>query len=123
MSGLTILLVDDDLEIRSLITEYLGMVGHMVLEAGSGREAIEIIELGEHSPDLAIVDWQMEGISGREVISVLRNKLPETKVLLATGRGVEDLPESMLSKFACRVLRKPFSMKNLELEIASMCKI
>tara|TARA_B110000037_G_scaffold199540_1_gene239343 strand:+ start:261 stop:632 length:372 start_codon:yes stop_codon:yes gene_type:complete len=120
MIPLTILLVDDDRDIRTLIIEYLGMVGHKVLEAGSGREAIEIIESGKHSIDVAIVDWQMEGISGREVITILRKDLPETKILLATGRGVQDLPESMLSKFACRVLRKPFSMKSLKLEIAGL---
>jgi DNA-binding response OmpR family regulator len=114
MRSLRILLVDDDREIRALITEYLGMVGHDVVETGSGREAVELIELVEQSFDIAIVDWQMEGISGKEVTSTLRKKLPETQILLATGRGAEDLPESMLLRFSEEVLRKPFSMKKMQ---------
>jgi CheY-like chemotaxis protein len=90
------------------------MVGHDVVETGSGREAVELIELVEQSFDIAIVDWQMEGISGKEVTSTLRKKLPETQILLATGRGAEDLPESMLLRFSEEVLRKPFSMKKMQ---------
>jgi len=123
MSGLTILLVDDDREIRELITEFLGMKGHEVIETGSGREAIEIVETGDNSIDVAVVDWQMEGISGREVINAIKRELPDTKILLATGCGAKDLPSSMLSKYSSGILRKPFSMKNLEREILELSSV
>lgn len=113
MSGSAILLVDDDHEVRNTLSEFLIMAGHDVTVASSGREAIETLRARETPFEVAIVDWQMEGISGREVIQEIRRETPETNILISTGHTEAEVPASVAEKLAHGVLRKPFSLRRL----------
>ncbi|HEY0752306.1 MAG TPA: response regulator, partial [Chitinophagaceae bacterium] len=71
----TILIVDDDDSIRSLLHQELSEAGHLVEEASNGKEALSRVR--EHKPDLIILDVMMPEMNGFDVAAILKND-PET---------------------------------------------
>ena len=80
----TILLVDDDALIASSTLALLEDLGHKVVEASSGSEALELLD-GGLQPDLIITDHAMPGMTGIELAVRVRSRKPELPILLATG--------------------------------------
>lgn len=108
-----ILLVDDDPEIRDVLAEYLRAVGHEVACASSGREAIVLLA-EENAPfDAALVDWQMAGISGREVIAHIAAEYTDTLVFLSTGYDQQVVSDRHLEGKVSGVFRKPYSLGDM----------
>jgi CheY-like chemotaxis protein len=93
----TILVVDDDALIAMNTVDMLESLGHRVLEANSGREALAIIERGE-TVDAILTDYAMPGMTGVELATRARLLRPGLPVVLATGysqlpdEGGDDLP-------------------------------
>jgi DNA-binding response OmpR family regulator len=106
-----LLVVDDDRTILDVLTEYLVSQGHEVVRASSGREAIEAARDG--SIEIALVDWTMAGITGRDVVDFFRRESPRTQVLVSTGHHSEKVSDSLAGRHAREVLRKPFSLTGL----------
>ena len=63
--------------------------------------------------DAAIVDWQMTGISGRDVLELLHERFPHTALFLCTGLGQGQLPERPTEAPLQGIFHKPFSMRKL----------
>ena len=82
--GATILLVDDDNEVREVTRAMLHDQGHRVLEAGSGGAALEILER-ESGVELLILDFAMPGMNGAEVARLAYAQRPHLPVLFVTG--------------------------------------
>lgn len=84
----TILVVDDEDHNRLLLSTILGSVGHSVLEAGSGAEAMTIAQ--EHRPDLIVVDLSLPDMNGTHLIKLLRGdpQLGDVRVALYTASSV-----------------------------------
>ena len=106
-----VIVVEDDLEVRSVLTEYLRGAGHDVVATASGREAQELVSAEGPPFEVAIVDWNMPGISGRDLIEFVNERSPSTLIFLSTG-----LPESLASDRLTSVplagiWRKPFSLR------------
>ncbi len=80
----TILLVDDDNEVREITRAMLHELGHRVLEAGSGGAALDILQR-ETAIDLLIVDFAMPGMNGAEVARLAHIRRPNLPVLFVTG--------------------------------------
>jgi signal transduction histidine kinase/CheY-like chemotaxis protein len=80
----TILLVDDDNEVREVTRAMLHELGHVVLEAGSGRAALGVLQR-ETGIDLLIVDFAMPGMNGTEVARLAHAQQPDLPVLFVTG--------------------------------------
>jgi signal transduction histidine kinase len=80
----TILLVDDDNEVREVTRAMLHELGHVVLEAGSGGAALDIFQR-ETGIDLLIVDFAMPGMNGAEVARLAHARQPDLPVLFVTG--------------------------------------
>jgi signal transduction histidine kinase/CheY-like chemotaxis protein len=80
----TILLVDDDNEVREITRALLHELGHRVLEAGSGGAAIDILQR-EAGIELLIVDFAMPGMNGAEVARLAHAQRPHLPVLFVTG--------------------------------------
>jgi two-component system, cell cycle sensor histidine kinase and response regulator CckA len=101
----TVLLVDDNPQVRSSVSRLLSDQGYRVIEAASGAGALSLFESHKDQVDLLLVDLAMPGMSGREVARRLRGSRPNLKVLYVTGYGgphfreqVEDEPIELFQK-------------------------
>jgi CheY-like chemotaxis protein len=105
-----ILVVDDDPDVRWIISEDLREIGYLVTEADSGRAALAILERGDPI-DLMIADLVMNGLTGVETVRLARRTRSDLKVLLCSGYAD-------ISKFAEDIggdtlLKKPFTPDTL----------
>ena len=102
----TILVVEDEDGVRSLMARTLREQGFDVLTASGGAEALEIAGGHERPPDLLVTDVVMPGMTGRELADTLRQQYPTLKVLFVSGytddallkRGVMEAREALLAK-------------------------
>ncbi|MBW6425230.1 response regulator [Rhizobium sp. XQZ8] len=103
-----ILLVDDDVLIAMSSADMLTDLGHEVVEAHSGKEALELIDGGAIF-DLLITDYSMPGMTGAELAQAVRERLPRLPILLASGYA--DLPSGV--ELDAARLAKPYSQDQL----------
>jgi two-component system phosphate regulon response regulator OmpR len=111
----TILVVDDDDRLRTLLSRYLAENGFRVTTAANAAEAREKLRFLQ--PELMVLDVMMPGESGLELMESLRRDNAEVPVLLLTARGA---PEDRIAGFeagADDYLPKPFDPKELLLRI------
>jgi DNA-binding response OmpR family regulator len=80
-----ILIVDDEQNIRLTLNALLGRAGHTVTTAASGEEAVKLF--AQQQFDLMVVDLQMPGMNGIEVVEALRSRNHDTTVIILTGHG------------------------------------
>ncbi|MGO4118389.1 PAS domain-containing hybrid sensor histidine kinase/response regulator [Rhizobium ruizarguesonis] len=111
-SRLKILLVDDDALIAMSSVDMLEDLGHEVVEANSGSQALELIS-GQHF-DLVITDYSMPGMTGAQLAQAARNIHPALPIVLATGYA--DLPAG--TDIDLPRLAKPYDQAQLAKEIA-----
>lgn len=105
----TILLVDDELDIRMILRIMLEEPTTHILEAGNGRDALELAR--ESPPDLILLDWVMPGLNGLEVVEALRSD-PDTAdipVIMLSSRDMNDDLQRLLALNVLACLAKPFS--------------
>jgi CheY-like chemotaxis protein len=111
----TILVVDDDALIGMSTVDMLEDLGHTVFSAGSGSQALEILESGA-CIDLVLTDQAMPGMTGVELARIVRGKRPDIPILLTTGYA--DLPASQSPSLPR--LSKPYRQAELQAEIARL---
>jgi len=109
-----VLLVDDHDLVRASTAEMLGDLGYRVVEAGSGEEAVQLLDNGLHA-DLMVTDHMMPGISGAELAILARARLPDLPVLLVSGYSD---PKGVPADLLC--LTKPFRKAVLADRIAAL---
>lgn len=106
-----VLVVDDDAEFRDLLNEVLIGEGYEVAEACDGAEAL--LALHQVPFDAVILDKNMGGLSGMDILPGLRTAYPETPIVFITAFGDEHTGTAALGKGAFAFLRKPFRMEEL----------
>ena len=111
----SILVVDDDPEMRALLLDVLHSEGYEVLEAKDGTEAV--LALRARRFDLILMDKNMPGPSGLDLLPGFRRVCPDSKIILMTAFG--DVPSYMeaVEKGAAEYLFKPFRMEELKAAI------
>jgi PAS domain S-box-containing protein len=108
-----ILVVEDDERVRELTVTRLKKIGHDVLEARNGPEAVSLLQSGAHV-DLVFTDMVMPGgLSGRDVADKARRLKPGVKVLLTTGYAEDVAHADDLGSEPLKVLRKPYRQAEL----------
>jgi CheY-like chemotaxis protein len=96
MSGpkVKLLIVDDEPATRTLLTQIFGQMGHSVRSAADGFSALE--QIREAMPDVLLSDLNMPGMSGFELLSVVRRRLPGIYVIATSGAySGEEVPEGI----------------------------
>jgi CheY-like chemotaxis protein/two-component sensor histidine kinase len=110
-----ILVVDDDALINMNTVDMLEDLGHTVIEAYSGKEALEILQSGRQV-DALITDFAMPGMTGVELANRARELLPDLPILLATGYA--DLPSG--TTIDLPRLGKPYHQADLAVQVGRL---
>ena len=113
----TILLVDDEDMIWEVVINMLGELGYDVLLAGDGKEAVEICTENKGVVDLVILDMLMPVMNAHEAFPLLKQSVPDIKVLLASGYVAEEDVQDLLAAGALGFMRKPYRLKDLARKI------
>jgi two-component system chemotaxis response regulator CheY len=111
----SVLVVDDEDPVRSLIREILEQAGYAVEEARDGKEGLE--RYREKPADVVLMDVLMPDQDGLESILILRREFPASRVIAMTGGsdmiGILNFLDVTKMMGACRTLRKPFELQTL----------
>lgn len=106
LTGLSVLVVDDEADLRLGLRKLLAGQGIEACEAGSGGEALQ--RLAERPADLVITDLSMPGMTGVELLEHIKRSQPETVVVVLTGFGTVQAAVQCLQGGAAHFLTKPF---------------
>ena len=114
-SSIKLLIVEDDDDFRDMSSKYMSLQKFEVEAVPNGQEALRQCDLKHY--DVAVVDMNMPGISGLELLHQLKERNIDTEVIILTGQAtVENAVQAM--KFgACDYLTKPFPLSELEQRI------
>ena len=108
----TILLVDDEPGICTVLCVSLTDIGYTVHTANDGKEALRIFD--EKKPSIVLTDIKMPGMDGIDLLKEIKKKSPETEVIMITGHGEMDLAIMSLKYEATDFITKPIHPDTLE---------
>jgi nitrogen regulation protein NR(I) len=106
-----ILIADDELNIRKVLSATLRREGYEVLTAKNGQEAVELLASGQ--VQVVVTDMKMPGLGGLEVLRHVRERHPRTPVIVITAHGTVDSAVEALKSGAFDYITKPFDSAEL----------
>jgi DNA-binding response OmpR family regulator len=115
----SILVVDDEPQIRDLLRKFLSARGYQVRVATDGQQALALVD--QKSPDIIVLDVNMPGMNGIEVLKRLRAKNYAGGVMFLTSSQDEMLLQEGLELGSVDILGKPVDLERLELTIQLGC--
>ena len=110
-----ILLVDDEPDIREILSLALCDMGYQVLEAENGFQALELF--CDARPSIVLTDIKMPGMDGIELLQKVKYENPEAEVIMITGHGDMDLAVRSLKHEATDFITKPINVDALEIAV------
>lgn len=102
-----VLFLEDEPTIREVLKEYMKISGYDVTEVDDGNKALELLK--EQSYDLAILDIMVPGISGLEVLSFIKDQLPNLATIMLTALEDEKTQVDAFNRYADDYVIKPVS--------------
>jgi len=113
----TVLVVDDNLDVRESLQTLLEMEGYSTDGAESGEEGLS--KIGERVHDLVLLDIGLPDRSGLEVLSDIRDRNPELPVIMITAQGTVDNAVRAMSSGAANFITKPWDNDKLLADVAA----
>jgi DNA-binding NtrC family response regulator len=110
-----ILVVEDQKPARAALVSALSKDGHKLLEAQTGKEGLQ--SALENEPDIVITDIRMPEMDGMEFLGALKEKLPQTEVILITAYGNVELAVQAMKRGAYDFMEKPIDLVKLRVLI------
>ena len=110
----TILLVEDEANLRRLARQYLETQGYKILEAEDGAAALQIVDGYQGTIDLLLTDVIMPGMNGRELAAQVTKLLPDIRVLYMSGYTENAIGHDGTLDAGINLLQKPFSLPALK---------
>jgi PAS domain S-box-containing protein len=107
----SILVIDDDQDVRRFLTDSLDSFGYAVFQAEDGTAGLDA--LSRLSPDLIILDYAMPGMTGAEVAQKVRLRAPNLPIIFASGHADTSALDAVMHHNSI-VLRKPFRVEALQ---------
>jgi two-component system, NtrC family, response regulator AtoC len=111
-----ILIVDDEAETRDLLGEMLSVAGHAVAKAATGREAMDLLALGEF--DVVLTDLVMPGVTGRDLLRWIKESELDAEVIVLTGHAEVPSAVEAMHLGAYHYLAKPWDDAELNALVA-----
>ncbi|MGO9569900.1 MAG: PAS domain S-box protein [Desulfomonilaceae bacterium] len=109
----TILVVDDEQNVRNIIEHLLTGRGYKVFQAESGEKALGIYQEKKEEIDLVLLDLNMPGMGGAECLNAILKIDPKARVLIATGFSSNQSKKRIMENGAIEFVAKPFEAKDL----------
>jgi two-component system chemotaxis response regulator CheY len=116
------LVIDDSRAMRMIVGKFLREVGFEVIEAGNGREALEVLDAAEHPVALALVDWNMPEMNGYEFVVAVRDRpqLDDLRLMMVTTETERDNVARAIEAGADEYLMKPFTQETITGKLRSL---
>lgn len=111
MGSFRVLFVDDEEELVSTLVERLSYRGIAAEYATNGNAALE--KLGESTYDIAVIDLKLPGMSGKELIGLVRKTYPNLPVIMITGHGSGEAEDNGHANGISAFLQKPIDIATL----------
>ena len=106
-----ILIVEDDVVFCKLLTRFLSKNGFEVMDAQNGKDAFELMELNQFN--LAVLDYRLPDMTGIEILSKLKEKHPNSKVILITRYGDQEVASKAIAAGTDAFISKPINPDEL----------
>ncbi|MFA6221756.1 MAG: response regulator [Desulfomonilaceae bacterium] len=113
----TILLVDDETEVRNLTVRRLGVLGYDTITSVDGEDGVSVFRERLNEIDLVILDFTMPRMNGVEAFGELIRIKPDVKVILSSGYTEDVILQSFPDRRPASILRKPYDMNILKAEL------
>lgn len=113
-----LLLVEDDTDLSETLQDWLLFQKHVVEAVYTGPEALEQMRFG--SFDLVILDWQLPGMNGIDVLKSYRDEGGKMPVLMLTGRTEAKEIQALMAAGATDYMAKPFNLKDLSARVEAI---
>jgi len=120
-SSYTILVVDDEPSVQSLLNSILKKEGYQVITAGNGREALSCFH--KHSPDLILLDVRMPLLDGIETFTRIREESKDALIIMMTAYGTIETAVQAMKMGAFDYLVKPFNIEEIKVVIKKALEI
>lgn len=117
----TVLVVDDDPEIREILSEVISRKGFKVFTAESGELALE--EMKKQHFDLIFLDLVLPGMSGVDALTAIKEKDKKAVVVIVTGYGDDPIALDAMSLGPLFLIRKPFRTSDIVEVLNAMVKV
>src|SRR5215469_6665491 len=114
LSG-TILVADDDADIRDILSETLNSLGCRVITAANGRDCLD--QLDKEAPELAFLDIEMPVKNGLEVLKELRRSGRDTTTIMITAYGTIERAVQAMKEGASDFVTKPFDLDHIAIVV------
>ena len=116
----TVLVIEDDPQVRYVTVKALKVAGYQVLTAGRGEEALELMRHHQGEVGLVVSDVVMPGMSGREAAEALRALRPGLPVLFVSGYTQEAIDQHGVLSSGVELLEKPFTPASLVARVRAL---
>ncbi|MCX6885128.1 MAG: ATP-binding protein [Verrucomicrobia bacterium] len=114
----TVLLVEDAVNVRQIVSRGLQLLGYRVLEAGNGHEAMRLWQDHGAHVDLLLADMVMpEGMTGLDLAEKLKERKPALKVIISSGFNAESFSPDRPTAAGIFYLQKPYKVEDLSKSI------
>jgi len=107
----SVLVIDDDPDMRHVLSDFLQRGGYRVVEAASGQEGIFAAET--EPIDAVILDKEMPGMNGLDVLSFFRHRNPRLPIIFITAFGGRDDEDESRRRGAWLYIEKPFRVATI----------
>lgn len=115
-----VLVVEDEPRLRQGLMRAIPAMGFTPLEAGSAEDAIKVMD--RDPCEVILLDLRLPGISGMEFFEIVRQRWPDTQVIITTGYGNLEAAQKAIHLDAVEFLTKPCALHDMELAIARACQ-
>ncbi len=108
----TVLIVEDEKRLRDLLSDVLPEMGCVPIAARTAEEALKLVD--QHEPQIVLLDLNLPGMPGLELLAILRQRFPHLQSIIMTGFGDLESARTAIRLEAVDFITKPFHLNDIE---------